>query len=255
MDVSKDIGEPIIKAFEGCLKPVASRPGFFTTYYCPAGELTIGWGHTNLGGDPPKIAPLDVWSKEQCDTVLTTDLKRYSARVARAFEGTILTQNQFDAFVSFDYNTGAIDKTSAVAKWKTGDRQGALDTLERWNKGGGKVLPGLVRRRKAERYLVEDKVAFALETAGTVRAEQPMAQRVDKPVPTMNDAIRNSPVASGAASAGATMTAASATSKPGAPVLGTGVPFEIALAGGVALLILAAFVTAEIRKHLSVNWA
>ncbi|TDT88083.1 hypothetical protein DFO45_4872 [Azorhizobium sp. AG788] len=48
--ISRD-GVDLVKAFESCLKPAPGRKGFFTTYLCPAGVLTIGWGHTGL---PPE---------------------------------------------------------------------------------------------------------------------------------------------------------------------------------------------------------
>ena len=64
-----------------------------------------------------------------------------------------LTQNQFDALVSLTYNigTGAFEKSTLLKKLNTGDYQGAADQFTVWNKGGGKVLQGLVNRRAKEK--------------------------------------------------------------------------------------------------------
>ncbi|WP_312069487.1 lysozyme, partial [Acinetobacter sp.] len=66
-----------------------------------------------------------------------------------------LSQNQFDALVSLTYNIGstAFKNSTLLKKLNAKDYAGAADQFLRWNKGGGKVLKGLVRRREAERAL------------------------------------------------------------------------------------------------------
>ena len=66
-----------------------------------------------------------------------------------------LTQGQFDALVSFAYNLGAraLSTSTLLQKLNAGDYTGAADEFPRWNKAGGKVLPGLTWRREAERAL------------------------------------------------------------------------------------------------------
>jgi GH24 family phage-related lysozyme (muramidase) len=63
------------------------------------------------------------------------------------------TPAQFDALVAFHYNTGAIGRATLTRKHREGDREGAAREFARWNRAGGKVLKGLVRRRAAEAEL------------------------------------------------------------------------------------------------------
>lgn len=63
------------------------------------------------------------------------------------------TAHQFDALVSFHYNTGAIARATLTRKHLAGDHAGAAREFARWNRAGGRVLKGLVRRRAAEAEL------------------------------------------------------------------------------------------------------
>src|ERR1700753_1925139 len=94
-------GQKLVKSFEGCLKPVGG--GRFTTYICPAGVLTIGWGHTNANGR--KIRPGDTWTQGECDAALREDLA-VAERAVRRRVKVELTQHQFEALVSFTFNLG-----------------------------------------------------------------------------------------------------------------------------------------------------
>jgi GH24 family phage-related lysozyme (muramidase) len=80
-------------------------------------------------------------------------LTRYAAEVRSAIGGTPTTQAQFDALVSFHYNTGAIGRATLTRRHRAGDYAGAAREFARWNRAGGRVLPGLVRRRAAEAAL------------------------------------------------------------------------------------------------------
>jgi len=142
-------GLHLIKQFEGCARRLAD--GKFEAYPDPGtgGEpWTIGWGATG-----PGIRPGTVWTKDQCDARLEADLVRYAADVARALGQSPVSQAQFDALVSFHYNTGAIARATLTARHKAGDFAGAAHEFARWVRAGGKVLPGLVRRREAEAAL------------------------------------------------------------------------------------------------------
>ncbi len=75
---------------------------------------------------------------------------RYAADVARAIGSASTSQAQFDALVSFHYNTGAIARASLTRKHCAGDHAGAVREFARWVRAGGRTLPGLVRRRAAE---------------------------------------------------------------------------------------------------------
>jgi lysozyme len=179
----------MVEALEGCLKPVPRRPGYFTSYRCPADVPTIGIGHTNH--HPPKFAEGDVWPRQQCVDVLAADLALFVRRVDRIMAGVSLAPHERDALISFDFNTGGLDRSSIPAKIRSGRRTEVRATLALWNKGGGRVLRGLVRRREAEADMFEGRVDEALRTAGAVRAEAlPMPQQVDRPRPPPAEVAR-----------------------------------------------------------------
>jgi lysozyme len=156
-------GLAIVKAFESCLEPVKGRPGYFKPYVDPVGVLTIGWGHTNH--HDPKFTASTVWSQQQCDDALAGDMAVFEAHVAK-FAKVALSQNEFDALVSWAYNTGGPETATLWRKLNAGDRASIPKELAKWNRGGGKVLNGLVRRRQAEGQLFAGDVAGALKTAG-----------------------------------------------------------------------------------------
>ncbi len=148
-------GIALIKRFEGCAR--LRTDGLVEAYPDPgtgAEPWTIGWGATGRdhvhGG---RIASGTVWTQAQCEARLTDDLARYAANVARALGEAPTTQPQFDALVSFHYNTGAIARATLTKKHIAGDHQGAAREFARWNRAGGRVLKGLVRRRAAEAEL------------------------------------------------------------------------------------------------------
>jgi GH24 family phage-related lysozyme (muramidase) len=142
-------GVALIQQFEGCARRRAD--GLFGAYPDPGtggAPWTIGWGATGTG-----IGPDTVWTQDQCDARLVTDLARYAAEVDAAIGAAPTTQAQFDAMVCFHYNTGAIARATLTAKHKAGDYAGAGAEFARWNRAGGRVLRGLVRRRAAEAAL------------------------------------------------------------------------------------------------------
>lgn len=126
-------GINLIKQFEGCR---------LTAYKCPAGVWTIGYGHTAGVKEGQKI------TQAQADTYLKEDLKVYEKHVNNL--QLPINQNQFDALVSFCYNCGPGNLKKLV---KNRTLSQIADTLLLYNRGGGVVLKGLVRRRNAEREL------------------------------------------------------------------------------------------------------
>ena len=142
-------GEALIKQFEGCAK---KRPdGKFEAYPDPGtggDPWTIGWGTT--GKDIRKGL---VWTQAECDARFAKHIQSFVADVNTALEGAKTTQNQFDALVSFHYNTGAIFRSTLLKLHKAGKFAQAADEFGRWVTAGGKRMNGLVRRRKAERDL------------------------------------------------------------------------------------------------------
>ena len=148
-------GIALIKRFEGCAR--LRRDGLVEAYPDPAtgaAPWTIGWGATGRDHvDGGMIGPGTVWTQAQCDARLADDLVRYAAEVAAALGDAPTSQAQFDALVSFHYNTGAIARATLTAKHCKGDCEGAAREFARWNRAGGRVLKGLVRRRAEEAAL------------------------------------------------------------------------------------------------------
>lgn len=142
-------GITLIRQFEGCGRKRGD--GLIEAYPDPGtggDPWTIGWGATGKG-----IGPGTKWTQAQCDERLEADLLRYSSEVAFALGDAPTTQAQFDALVSFHYNTGAIAKATLTRKHVAGDYAGAAREFDRWCYAGGRVMKGLVRRREAESAL------------------------------------------------------------------------------------------------------
>lgn len=137
-------GIELIKEFEGCR---------LTAYKCPAGVWTIGYGHTGMV-DGKLIASGMTITAAKATELLKKDLAEFEAAVNGCVTAPI-TQNMFDALVSFSFNVGAgaLRRSTLLKKLNAKDYDGAADELPKWNKAGGKVLNGLVRRRMAEREL------------------------------------------------------------------------------------------------------
>ncbi len=143
-------GRALIRKWEGCGRRRAD--GRFEAYPDPGSAdglpWTIGWGATG-----PGIGPGTLWTAAQCDSRLERDLARYAAEVAEAIGQAPASHNQFDALVSFQYNTGRIASATLTAKHIAGDFAGARAEFGKWVFNGGKVLRGLVRRREDEAAL------------------------------------------------------------------------------------------------------
>ena len=141
----------IIKQFEGCK---------LKAYKCPAGVWTIGWGNTQyLDGSP--VQEGDTITQADADIMLEKTVEGFRTQVVRVVPGT-LPAGAVDALTSFAYNCGtaALQKSTLLKRIKENPMN--LKAIEaefaRWNKGGGKVLPGLVRRRAMEYKMYADAV-------------------------------------------------------------------------------------------------
>lgn len=132
---------------------IAAHEGVVTKAYRDvAGVWTIGVGHTASAGPPKPVAGMTI-SRDEAFRILADDLgKVFEPRVRKAL-GEV-PQHVFDGAVSFDFNTGAIDRASWVAAYKRGDMAAAERSLKLWNKAGGRVVTGLVRRRSEEADLI-----------------------------------------------------------------------------------------------------
>jgi len=155
-------GEDLMHRFEGC----RNKP-----YLCPAHIWTIGYGHvlyqeqirlpmvrkegyTGLTRSKFPLKPEDnrVWTKEEINELFHTDVASFERGVLRLVPGVVGRQGSFDALVSisFNFGLGNLQRSTIRMKANRGDWQGAAEAFRAWTKGGGKVLPGLVKRREAE---------------------------------------------------------------------------------------------------------
>jgi lysozyme len=135
-------------------------------YRCPARLWTVGVGHVI---DPnhakvPFDQRLDLsipigWNRkltmDEVDAILAKDLERFEIGVVRLCPGSVDKQNHLDAMVSFAFNVGLgnLQKSTLRMKYNRGDYDGASEAFLDWTKAAGKILPGLVKRRKDEQAL------------------------------------------------------------------------------------------------------
>ena len=136
---TSDVGVEMIKEFEG-KKQVA--------YQDPAGVWTIGYGHTK-GVEKGQLC-----IEKTCDRFLREDLEEVEEYIDRLVE-VPLTQKQYDALVAWTFNLGPtnLKESTMLRKLNYGDYESVPEEMRRWNKAGGEVLNGLVRRRDAEANL------------------------------------------------------------------------------------------------------
>jgi len=134
-----ELGLDLLKSFEQCR---------LSAYRDSAGIPTIGWGHTDA------VRMTDTCSQDQADHWLVMDVQA-AVNACDANAPKNLTQNQFDALVVFTFNVGvgAEAHSTLLAKLNAGDMAGAADEFLKWDHAGGVVVPGLTRRRQAERAL------------------------------------------------------------------------------------------------------
>lgn len=120
-------------------------------YRDAVGLWTIGYGHLILKTEMEKLIKI---TTGEAKTLLRKDLRRTEQGVQKLVSASV-TQNQFDALVSFAFNlgVGSLKKSTLLRKLNAGDVQGAALQFKSWNKAGGKVLTGLTRRREAEMKL------------------------------------------------------------------------------------------------------
>jgi lysozyme len=162
-----EVGADLMHRYEG----FRSKP-----YLCPAHIWTIGYGHvlyqdqirlpvvrkegyTGLIRKEYPLKPEDnrAWTKEEINQLFEEDVATFERGVLRLVPSSAGSQGRFDALVSFAFNAGLgnLQRSSIRMRANRGDHGGAGDAFMMWVKGGGRVLPGLVRRRKEEkqRYL------------------------------------------------------------------------------------------------------
>ena len=147
METSSE-GISLIQKFEGCE---------LEAYQCSAGVWTIGYGHTK-----DVIKGMTI-TKEEAEQMLVDELHEYENYI-NEYVTVALSQNQFDALVSWVYNLGPANlKVSTMLKvLNKGQYEEVPAQMKRWNKASGKVLEGLIRRREAEACLFKGMEWFEI---------------------------------------------------------------------------------------------
>ncbi len=148
--ITNDQGRAIIETFEGLR---------LKAYRCPAGVLTIGFGHTRDSEGKLDVKEGDVITQHQAEVMLEFDLQQYEQAVAKLAPKA--NANQFSAFVSLAYNIGtaAFAKSTLLRLFNEGGPLAAAHRFADWRFGGKnkdgtpRELPGLVKRRAAEKAL------------------------------------------------------------------------------------------------------
>lgn len=144
---TSDNGRKFIEQWEGL---------FLHTYNDGVGVATIGYGHTTAAG-PPSVHYGMTITPEEADQILAADLSSVEINVNRLVTVPI-NQNQFDALVSFDFNTGGLGRSSVLRDVNGGHLDNVAADLMKWVYGGGHVMLGLQRRRHAEGVLFNQGV-------------------------------------------------------------------------------------------------
>lgn len=141
-------GLELIKRYEGLELCAYPDPG------TGGDPWTIGYGTTRIDGKP--VMPGMEITEQEAERCLAEDVAQFEKAVNRAATG-LVNQNQFDALVSLAYNigVGAFKRSTLLRKLKAGDTSAAAAEFERWVYAGGRVMSGLVQRRKEERGLFE----------------------------------------------------------------------------------------------------
>lgn len=167
MNISQN-GINLIKSYEG-LKLTAYKPTPAEPHY------TIGYGHS-----ASDVRADETITQATADSLLAQDVSKFEAGVAALIKIPV-NQNQFDALVSFAYNVGLGNfKTSTLLTLvNKKDFKDAANEFGKWNKSGGKVLAGLVKRREAEKELF----LKAVPMPSTKPTPKPIAKPVTKQAP------------------------------------------------------------------------
>ena len=144
-----------MRASDACLKLIRDFEGFRAKpYRCPADVPTIGFGSTRYeGGKAVTMADPEITVARALELLRVT-LQEYAGVVNRLVK-VPLKQCQFDALVSLTYNIGArnLGESTLLRKLNEGNYTAPVFEFSRWTRGGGVVLPGLVKRREAEAKL------------------------------------------------------------------------------------------------------
>lgn len=132
---------------------IKEMEGFRSEAYSDVvGVWTIGYGTTRVNGS--KVVQGMKCTEQEAEQYVFDELTPVAQRVTDMVKVPV-NQNQFDALCDFCYNlgTGSLHESTLLKKLNAGDYDGAANEFAKWNQAGGKVLPGLVKRRELERQL------------------------------------------------------------------------------------------------------
>lgn len=169
----------LVKRFEGLHR--VQPDGSISSYRCPAGKWTIGYGSTKGVRSGMKISP------EEAEDLLLRDLREFEAVVKRNVM-VPLSQYQFDALVSWAFNLGEgnLRSSTMLKKLNKGDYQSIPEQMIRWNKarvdGVLTVLPGLTRRRAAEAALFSLDARLPSDEGGSEAPQRGITTADPKPL-------------------------------------------------------------------------
>jgi len=155
-----------MKVSDRCKEMIKHHEGVrYKPYRCPARLFTIGVGHVlypaqgRLPLDQRDAFPLEpndnrTFSKDEVNGILSSDLQRFETGITKLFP-VVLAQGQFDALTSFAFNLGlgGVQRSTLRSKVLRGEIEEAADEFLKFTRGGGRILPGLVKRRNDERAL------------------------------------------------------------------------------------------------------
>lgn len=140
---------------QNCINMIKMFEGFRAKpYKCPAGVPTIGYGSTFYSNGKKVTLKDKLITEQDATNLLTTVVTNFSSEVSKLLKIQV-TQNQFDALVDFAYNVGIgnLKSSTLLKKVNAKNFSGAALEFIKWNKAYGKVLPGLTKRRTAEKDL------------------------------------------------------------------------------------------------------
>jgi lysozyme len=194
MDISQR-GVDFIVSFEG--KKTLLPDGRYKSYLDTLAKPPV-W--TIWAGLTKGVNGSTCWTESQCEAQFAKELAIYEDAVEK-YVKVPLNQNQFDALVSFVYNCGpgALQKSTLLKVLNQGKYSQVPAQLARWNKAGGKVWPGLTRRRAAEGALFMEPVEITEPQEIIVRDEEGEVSRVPETAMPQRVEVSTAPVTEGAA--------------------------------------------------------
>ena len=161
-----------MKISERCLTMVKHHEGVrLRPYRCPAALWTIGVGHVLYPDQallpmdkrleyPLKAQDAYPHTMDEVDALLAKDISYFERGVARLCPASVNHQSQFDALVSFAFNVGlgTLQRSSVRSAYNRGNLEATAESLMKYVRGGGKILPGLLKRRGDEAALLMSNV-------------------------------------------------------------------------------------------------